>query len=976
MARAGQVISSFAAVVVVYWLYWLIAVPLIEPSVEQEPVARASDDDLRKAREAGRTRTLAVSKYFEEGRWELKEPAIWESDQTQLLFKSIEPQPDGKVRLNPCTVLFFPKNRDETTQPIIMQADEGAVMEFDQPIVLKSVDLGKRQLVGGDLKGPIKIRRKESRPAARDDLAIDTRDITLIKDRLWTPHPVQFRFGRNRGIGREMEILLAAADGSVASAGLRGGTMRTLELKRDVKMQLELGAGPLAAGAASARPNGPEPPIQITCQKSFRFDIERHAASFHDAVDVLRLNTIGPADQLNCDVLTVFFSPHGAKADAAQAAASAGAEGQLSGLQVRVIEARGDPVTLRSPAQGAYVHCHGIDYYPAPAGAAGQMVALGPGVMTGNMPNDPANKYKIQWTRECRFEPAGAQQVASLRGGAKVRFEQMGEIAADEIFAWLSPKQRPQTDRGPVVKTVSVRAASETTTPATANNGWQIERVLAQGNVLIDAPQLSGATAKLEAWIERPHAPVPPPLADLQQAPPPTQPQPAAKERRPQQTYGQRFGVRGGLLRIRFVPEGDQLAVSDVTVEKQARLEEISAPRPGEKPLLVQGDRLHVAEANSDQTRVTVTGKPGYLEAGGMTLRGEAIEMEKHTNRLWIDGPGRMTMPIDQDLNGQPIARPQILNITWQGGMNFQSNTVIYERGVLVKSENQLLRTEKLEAILSRPVDFSTANQPGGGPDERPQLAHIRCYGPAFVESREFDERGQQSRFNQWEGIDLEFDKATGAINARGPGWVTNVSRESDQMGPPRPVQPNKPRAAAPPDKPPADGLKYLNVQYQRSMAGNLNRGEMTFGEPTKTIHGPVPHWEAKLNPEDPASLGQQGLVLDARTLTVRQMPARGREGRAWMELEAIGNVRAENGQFTARGDRLSYSEEKDQIILRGDGRSAAELFQEDETGGERKEFKVAEVWYWLKLQNAWINGVESFGTNFLQAPKKKPAGK
>src|SRR4029077_13989031 len=130
------------------------------------------------------------------------------------------------------------------------------------------------------------------------------------------------------------------------------------------------------------------------------------------------------------------------------------------------------------------------------------------------------------------------------------------------------------------------------------------------------------------------------------------------------------------------------------------------------------------------------------------------------------------------------------------------------------------------------------------------------------------------------------------------------------------------------------------NVQFQRSMVGNLNRREMTFGEPTKATYGPVPHWEAKLNPDEPASLGPQGLVLDARTLTVRQMPARGREGRAWIELEAIGNVLAENSQFTARGDRLSYSEEKDQVILRGDARSPAELFQEDENGGPRKEFK------------------------------------
>ena len=36
---------------------------------------------------------------------------------------------------------------------------------------------------------------------------------------------------------------------------------------------------------------------------------------------------------------------------------------------------------------------------------------------------------------------------------------------------------------------------------------------------------------------------------------------------------------------------------------------------------------------------------------------------------------------------------------------------------------------------------------------------------------------------------------------------------------------------------------------------------------------------------------------------------------------------------FTARGERLTYSQEKDQLVLRGDGLSPAEFFQEDASG-------------------------------------------
>ena len=57
-------------------------------------------------------------------------------------------------------------------------------------------------------------------------------------------------------------------------------------------------------------------------------------------------------------------------------------------------------------------------------------------------------------------------------------------------------------------------------------------------------------------------------------------------------------------------------------------------------------------------------------------------------------------------------------------------------------------------------------------------------------------------------------------------------------------------------------------------------------------------------------------MVLEARQLTVREMPSRTKEKRGWFELEAQGNVVAEGAAFTARGDRLTYSEEKDQIVL------------------------------------------------------------
>ena len=47
------------------------------------------------------------------------------------------------------------------------------------------------------------------------------------------------------------------------------------------------------------------------------------------------------------------------------------------------------------------------------------------------------------------------------------------------------------------------------------------------------------------------------------------------------------------------------------------------------------------------------------------------------------------------------------------------------------------------------------------------------------------------------------------------------------------------------------------------------------------------------------------------------------------MELEALSNTLVEGSTFTARAHRLTYAEEKDLLVLEGDGRTDAQLFRQ-----------------------------------------------
>ena len=953
--------ASFVAVLACYWLYWLIAVPIIEPSLDERPVVHSTpQEQIEDARATVTVRQRELVGYFSPGEWETDAPKIWQSDQMRLLFQELKILPDGSVQLKPCTLMFFPKKKDPAApeRPIIMQARQGLNVKFDEKIVVKTFDLNNRRFQGGQLLGPITIRQKASAPGAADDLEITTSNVMMDSQRAWTSEPVNFRMGRSVGRGRELEILLAATDGAAEANVMRGATVRSLMLKRDVRMRLEMGSNPLVNASTPARPKEAQPPVEISCKGVFEFNMEDYAASFHDQVDVFRLNPTGQSDQLNCEVLTVYFETR--RPPAAEGATQPGAPPPADRPPVRLIQARGNPVKINSPAQGLEARCHGIvDMIPGSGGNPGSVIAAGEGTLQGNLPKDPAGKYSAQWSRELRFEPDGALQRATLRGTTVARFGQMGTITADEVFAWMSAK--------PVAQQAPAPKASPAGSAAAA---WQLERLLAQqygkveapsnGKVVVDAPQMLVTASAIEARVNR----LPPSaIAAAPGAAPPPEPK---KQAKPEQNPENRFSVHGGTVLIQLVPQGEQLSVSSVTIDQQARLEQLVNPAaPPRQPLLVTGDRLHVADASSDGMRVSIAGRPGRIEADGMTLVGNTIEMERKTNWLWIVGPGRLTMPMSQDLDGKPLARATSLAVGWQKRMDFQSNRAVFDGDVVARSEQQVVNTQKLEATLSRAIDFSNpvaANR--GRPQEQPQLATLRTYGRTHLEGRQLDERGEQSAFYQMELSDLAVDRTTGAVTGAGPGWIKQVSKGSstNMLGGPSAAKPVSATTAK-------DQLSYLFVTFQKSLDGDINRRMVKLSDRTKTLYGPVPDWNAKLDAKDRAGLGPQGIVLESRELEVREMSRRSEAKRGWFELDASGNVLAEGQKFTAQGDKLTYAEEKDQLVLKGE---PAEMFVENPNGGPRQETRAKEVRYWFARHYVQVTGAQLLNLGVPNQPRRE----
>ena len=1021
IVRLTHIGASFLAVFGVYWLYALSIVPLIEPSAEALPTRDFTQQDRDKILDRPNRNRRLLEENFAPGDWELqKDVKILENEKGKVLVKEYETLPDKRLKLTPCTMVFFPKGEDSDSPPVIMQAPEGAILEFDPPFDPKAGKMGK--LVAGQLLGEITIRSRPSRPGAGDDLEIKTRDVQLKEARVRTTEHVDFRLGLSHGSGREMIMGLAPpADGDeVKSSGVRVGALQWLELEREVKMHMQPSGNSLLPGndtanrppkapaspaPGAARLTGvkpPEPPVDIQCEGPFRFDLVQNIASFSRQVDVLRRNPEGPGDQMNCELLSIYFVPRdkgtGSASNKPAGAAAAKTEGSgaaMPNLEPRVVEATGDPVIVNSPSNGGRARCQRLqydvktrrillegsrdvelhyqgsneirtrrfEYEPGPTGGLGHLEAAGPGTLQGAMVSNPAQKYQARWSQEMSIRPDGPLHVVSLLGMAQVRSTDRGTLDADEIHAWVLEAPNPPGETAPRARQPVQTASFAKSDPA----GVQVQRltpqrVLAQGNVRIDAPQLIGNTGRMEVWFEDPPAAA---SAGALPGAPRQGFSPLGGGQRSPADRPQQFKVTGQLLRVQAV-RGQTVEASDVQVEGRAHISESRTPHPGDKPLVVDGDKIHVAQANTPDAKVTVVGKAAYVESRGLSLSGGKIELDRSANRAWVDGPGRMTLPVKQAPGSHALLETQSLEITWQGGMTFDGLTAIYDRSVVVRGEHQTLATPHMEVRLKRRIDF---NDPKLAATESGQsmIDEIRCSGGFVMDNRSFDEHGQTS-VEHMEARDLIVNETTGAIQGHGPGVLTSVRLGSSAaaMG----IGPAKPAARPPVQSgPAAPKFSYMRVQFEGDIGGNLQRNEVTFSDQVKTVYGPVLDWNQTLDGDDPDKLGPQSAVLSCDQLTVRTAPGVQKPTSDTVELEASGHTLVEGSTFTARAERITYAKMKDLLVLEGEDAPYAQLFRQSQQSGPPDNVAARKIMFWPSTNRAAFENAMLLNMQFGDAP-------
>ncbi|MDY0166206.1 MAG: hypothetical protein RBS80_06655 [Thermoguttaceae bacterium] len=1081
MPRITRIAVSFFAVLAAYWAYGLVVVPLVEPTASRRAEVESRAEQRRIAGTIDR-RVAALAELFPPNSWALKNPKILESDQFQLLMQDYRNRGDGRLELRPCAIILTPDGPAEDEEQrrrraIVLEAPEGAVLEFDRPLDLRRAEMG--QIVGGQLQGRITIRSQGESPGPEDDLLIVTRDVEMTPNNIFTPHAVDFRLGPHHGRGRELRIRLLEGKPVTGQPTPNVAGIELIELRKVERLYLQLGevAADQGGGSTNAPPGGflagqADLPVEITCEGPFRFDVPGKVASFEDRVRVLRLNPESRDDQLDCDRLAVYFIDRDPPKETASrdgttlVPTSQRASDASLDLVPQRIEATGDPVTVSAPGRGVEargqllrynlingqimlgddreamlrqheneIRARRLVYQPGKPGRSARMSATGPGWLRGYMADRPDEPLEVSWKKVVQVAPKDGQQVIRVDGNAWLRFRGVGQLEAETIHFRLDELPAEEGQEQPRLQPNSLTASNDvrirslqldasvdkltvlfSELPPSAGTDWQpgsgasgplrrirsdcgravelatvalwepavpgqaihggSSRFAPPGRQIAQSPGGSLGKTGLSSSPEVPmyhgairsgapphsgngtvaHQPQTANAAGIGTVPHGTGPshEPATA------MSAQRFEVTGKTLHARVLLGGQTAQLAEVSVEGDARFAETQATRPDERPVLVRGERIHVIDAETPRAAVTVTGTPAQFEGRGMAMEGPQIHLNRGTNRLLVDGAGTMTLPLDRDLDGRPLAVAARMAVDWRHRMDFDGRTARFEDSVVARTPQQSLKTELLEVQFQQAIRFADADL--GAP---PQVEQVLCRGRTLLESHSVDE-GLPTARERMLAADLAVNLLSGDLTARGPGWLMSVRQAPDGgslagSGGPFPAPPLA--AATEPDLP----LRQLYVRFQGGMTGNVHRRELNFHDEVRTIYTPVASWEAPVPSDDPQSLGPRGIVMNCNRLSLRQT-LRPDGSQHTAEFEAAGNTVVESAGYTARAIRMTYSEAKDLLVLEGDGRSDAQLFRQQQIGGPMAKAAAQRILFWPGSNRLKVDGARSLELSQFQA--------
>ncbi len=996
-------LTALLTTTAVYFCYLLLVTPFIDGRVTQVEEA----NQIPAGPPLPVDDKTEVRKYLAAGSWELEPCKSLDTAEGKILFQDYaRNETDGTWDVYPFTMILKPRTPspgEAPGPPIILRTEKRAKLRFSHGLQLGSSSgdtpnkLEQAQLIG-------RVEVYQPGTTSREPLHITTRNVQVTERKIYTLAEVDFQFGNHRGKGRNLSIELAheSINSNLKADFSSINGIRRLQLAYLDFLRLE--RKPITKRIDDQRKLlAPKKSVmEITCDGSFQFDFYRNQAAFRDNVQVKQIDQNG--DNLVCEKLDLYFTDLSEDPVAPRETEMLDSE-----FQLREIVAAGSPAILTAPSQkakiqGEYLR-YNLEQNTVEARSAKQQVEIIQG----------PNRFISQ---HLNYEIPSDNSLGKLNAFGIGMLIRKGETGEDELRAnWKNHLTIRRIDDRKKVITLdgesSIQLNPETAIqsdnlrfviweiPKASQDeearGWhyQPSHLMANGQVQVRSTDMRGATNRLTAnWPDNPR-----PVKDNPQTKPaiPSSTNAALKRHsgyrekivarrvhypKNDKTDQSELLFQGQELSLFLKDENETTRMTDLELKGDVRvwqLEPAAANLPPERKIELTGQHLKVEPQGEQTYRLQISqgdvNQPATIVTREMVLNGPFICLDQQTNRVWINGPGNLTMNPGVSAAAKPhssdaLPNVQDLEITWQGGMIFDGKKIYFERDVISNSisrqdDQSSNHTSTESAILSIELDryvnlqtrksdeiktakgsqtkikslFLVDQLPDGNPVFN--LAGFQQptpRKPILIANAMRDPTGRITEQQKLVAPNATIETKTNTIIADGPGALAiHRPNKNSANGSTSPLSFHpKPKTDAP--------LVFIQSNFDQKLKANSESKSMEFQGNVRTLYAPVNSLEQAYNPDD-QNLPPDAFRLSCAMLTLNQWTPQA-TGTVQSELRAQGNAQIISDQFTATAHEVRYDQGNDYLYLVGSTRSDATLQTVSETGGKSARLVAEKIRY------------------------------
>ena len=141
-----------------------------------------------------------------------------------------------------------------------------------------------------------------------------------------------------------------------------------------------------------------------------------------------------------------------------------------------------------------------------------------------------------------------------------------------------------------------------------------------------------------------------------------------------------------------------------------------------------------------------------------MHIEGSNVNVDRARNVAWVDGPGLLELPVEQDLEGNKLPKPQLLSIWWKKKMTFDGKQAEFHDNVVTQLEDSTIHCDDMVATMTKEFSFTQKRQ---DPNDKIDIRNVKCKGKVEFKMQRY-EGNTLSQIRQGELTELSLDRQTG----------------------------------------------------------------------------------------------------------------------------------------------------------------------------------------------------------------------